>query len=430
MKLEKLAAVLGLSVLLAACGGASPDPVGDALASAPQASALRAPPIAPARAAPARAWHAPTAAEREALFTWAQGAYPDFFGGGQWSDGSTQGYIYRHYPGTGGYLAVKDDGGVWVLGPFTDDDLTFIAPLSAFACHIYPGTCAPPAPAETGPHVTSGNVHDLLAMWTSESQQGMVEHWEHDTTTGATGALIFRDRTAACSYEVHPDGNVSHTRGGTTVRYTYEGERGGTNTTGAVSARLYRYGNTADGQGITSPYVDVVRGRGLRSVSTNSTTEEWCVSPLSLEDTTLRFPLVDGRLASVAGTWTGELDSPILFDSSVALPPAIRRGASCSAAIDAVGNVTVTIAGYQLPVFSTRDTHMSQDIISTMFTGNAVLHPASTFALSWNTSGWASWLSGLEKAVFSVYAAPLNYWDSANPSFSSPAMVTCVSSRR
>lgn len=428
MNLKHVAAAFGLC-LLAACGGGSVDPVGEALVSARQASALRAPPIAPQRAGPARLWIAPTAAHIEALFTWAQRAYPDFFGGGQWSDGSTQGYSYRYYSGTGGYLAVKEDGGVWALGPFTDDELTYIAPLSSFACQMYPADCGAPAPV-TGPHVTSGNVHDLLMTWTSESQQGMVETWHRDVTTGATGELVFRDRTAACSYEIDPQGNVTYTRNGSTDRYVYEGERGGTNTTGALRARLYMHGNTADGQGITTPYVEVVKGRGLRLVSSEgSNMEQWCVSPLSLEDTTLRFPLIDGRLAGMASTWTGTLDSPTLYDSSVALPPAIKRGAACSATIDAVGSVTVTIAGYQLPVFHTRDTHMSQELISTMFTGNAVLHPESTFALSWRTSGWASWLSGLEKAVFSVYAAPLNYWDSVNPSFSSPAMVTCVASR-
>lgn len=424
--MKSVAAALGLCLLLAACGGGSIDPAGAALVSARKASSLRAPPIAPQRGAPARLWLAPTAVHMEALFTWAQGAYPDFFGG-PWTAGSTEGYTFRHY-GTGGYLAVKEDGGVWALGPFTDDELTYIAPLSSFACQMYPANCGAPAPV-TGPHVSSGNVHNLLMMWTSESQQGMIETWEHNVSTGATGALIFRDRAAACSYEVHPDGNVTYTSHGTTARYTYEGERGATDTTGALRARLYMHGNTADGQGITTPYVEVVRGHGLRSVSANSNTEEWCVSPLSLEDTTLRFPLVDGRLGPMRGTWTGELADPILFDSSVRLPPAIKRGASCSAVVDPLGNVAVSIAGYQLPAFYTYDRHMSQDRISTMFTGNAVLNPQSTFALSWNTSGWASWLSGLEVAVFSVYAAPLNYWDAASPSFTSPALVTCRAMR-
>lgn len=428
MNINHMAAAFGLCLLLAACGGGSTDPVGEALVSARQASALRAPPVSPQRAGPARLWLAPTAANMEALFTWAQQAYPEFFGGGQWSDGSTQGYTYRHYGSTGGYLAVKEDGGVWVLGPFTDDELTFIAPLSSFACQMYPVDCGAPAPAG-GPHVTAGNVHNLLMTWTSESQQGMTETWEHDVSTGATGALISRSRDTACAYEIDPEGNVTYTSHGSSVRYTYEGGHGGTDTTGALRARLYMHGNTPDGQGITSPYVEVVRGQGLRSVSENSNTEEWCVSPGSLEDTTLRFPLVDGRLANMAGTWTGELDAPILFDSSVSLPPSIRQYATCSATIDALGNVTVSIAGSRLPGFHTYDRHMSQDRISTMFTGNAVLHPESAFALSWNTSGWASWLGGREVAVFSVYAAPLSYWDAADPSFSSPAMVTCRAMR-
>lgn len=41
------------------------------------------------------------------LFNWAEFAYPGFFAGA-WTAGTYQGFTYRHYPGTGNYVAVRD----------------------------------------------------------------------------------------------------------------------------------------------------------------------------------------------------------------------------------------------------------------------------------------------------------------------------------
>jgi hypothetical protein len=68
--------------------------------------------------APAAAQTALTADE-QALLTLAERLYPALFVGGQ-APGSTQGYTYRHYAGTGVYVGFKDQRLYLLGGPFGD----------------------------------------------------------------------------------------------------------------------------------------------------------------------------------------------------------------------------------------------------------------------------------------------------------------------
>ncbi|WP_395701768.1 hypothetical protein [Aquabacterium sp.] len=88
------------------------------------------------------------------LFDWAQGHYPTLFPAGSvsfpWVDAGVH-YTLRHYPGTGNYLGVADDGGVYALGDFTANRIQGLGPLSAFACQVAPGRCVGSNPLASGP---------------------------------------------------------------------------------------------------------------------------------------------------------------------------------------------------------------------------------------------------------------------------------------
>lgn len=73
-----------------------------------------------------------------ALFNWAQGAFPQFFGG-SFREGNAGPYHYRYYFGQQAFLAVGN-GGVYVLGPLSGNQILFIAMLADFTCTVY--SCA------------------------------------------------------------------------------------------------------------------------------------------------------------------------------------------------------------------------------------------------------------------------------------------------
>ncbi|MBC7941039.1 MAG: hypothetical protein H7Z19_15005 [Chitinophagaceae bacterium] len=147
MKIEscaRLGLTFALAGALAACGGGG-DGAGDNAAPSPsQASAenlgakrLLATPMAGTQIRPAP----PTTSQ---LLDWAQTQYPTLFESGtQTALGEYQGltYEYRHYPGTGNYLGVRD-GEAYGLGPFTGDQLQGFGKVADYACHVFSVECA------------------------------------------------------------------------------------------------------------------------------------------------------------------------------------------------------------------------------------------------------------------------------------------------
>src|SRR4051812_15024358 len=96
-------------VLLASCGGGEPagTDIGAALTSAPVATARsNTQPIQPQRLS-AQPQRAQLVLTDTALFDWAQGVYPQYFGGA-FVEGNSAPYHYRYYFGQDTYLAVAN----------------------------------------------------------------------------------------------------------------------------------------------------------------------------------------------------------------------------------------------------------------------------------------------------------------------------------
>jgi hypothetical protein len=74
------------------------------------------------------------------LFDWAQQNFPQFFAG-TGTDGVAGPFSYRFYSQTSTFLAVSTDGGVYVKGPASGDQIVFIAPLTLFNCFVSPNVC-------------------------------------------------------------------------------------------------------------------------------------------------------------------------------------------------------------------------------------------------------------------------------------------------
>jgi hypothetical protein len=145
-----LAAVL----LLAACGGPSPEPAGKAFVQqiGAQAGSARQGSWVPA-AAPAQAAAAALASVgAKELFDWAEFRYPLFFSPAQTFVNVELTYEGVHYTvrsyDNGNHLGLTDDGRVWGLGPFTGGVLTqfgqlsdYVALVQADACRVYATLC-------------------------------------------------------------------------------------------------------------------------------------------------------------------------------------------------------------------------------------------------------------------------------------------------
>ena len=136
-------ALLGLLVVmtLAACG-----------ASAPQTDAPSVPVarlkgrVATDRSAsmPATAQAAASSITPDMLMDWAETAFSDLFPEHQ----STQmrpGFVFRYYPNGNSFIAVKSDGGVYVLFLDLDSQVKYIAQLADFTCQVSPSdpSCPP-----------------------------------------------------------------------------------------------------------------------------------------------------------------------------------------------------------------------------------------------------------------------------------------------
>ena len=103
----------------------------------------------------------------EALLNWAEAQYRDLFPSGPGTQRvSHEGVNYRlrHYPATGNYIGVADDGGVWGYGPFTGSVLKSFGPMSAYACLVSPRSCEP-SPVNCTTAVSTGFAGDLSATY-------------------------------------------------------------------------------------------------------------------------------------------------------------------------------------------------------------------------------------------------------------------------
>ena len=105
------------------------------------ASSLAAAAVGFAATASAQTAPAPIVPAASALLDWAEEAYPQIFPGSSRSQQAPP-YVFRHYPATGNYAGVADDG-VWLLGPVVGNGPApvRIGARADFACTVYPAQC-------------------------------------------------------------------------------------------------------------------------------------------------------------------------------------------------------------------------------------------------------------------------------------------------
>lgn len=364
---------------------------------------------------PASAHATDNPADITALFDWAQKNYSNYFPG-TYSAGNYQGYTYRYYPTTGNYMAVSN-GGVYVMGAdLTDGEILFINSLAAMLCSVYAPNCtAPTAPPSTAPYSKTGSIHTTLKSWRTAGGEylGTLSFYQHNKD-GSQGALV-NASTDACKVKIDDSGNLLSDTSpndpvlGGYISYTYEDNNGATNTDGASRLKLFL---TTKG----NSYVEMIRDGALRIIDTGSVLEMVCV--LNKAPQTSRFPTLDGRLGGYAGNWNAVAPVDIITPASWAQ----YNGKTCSAVINTAGQLTATLAGKTLPVFSTTDLNMDQSTISTMFTADPRINPNTTYALQYNTSGF--------NGQFTLYLPPLTFYDSASPSVSSDTMLACRTTKQ
>jgi hypothetical protein len=118
-----------LALLLISCGGGLSDNV----------STHGVPQVAAQRAAAS-----PQPNDIEALFHWAESAYPSYFPGPQPTQQSGID-TYRYYPATGNYIDLAGDN-IYLSGPIVDGAQAVpVGKIGDFACRVYPGSCDGPA---------------------------------------------------------------------------------------------------------------------------------------------------------------------------------------------------------------------------------------------------------------------------------------------
>jgi hypothetical protein len=131
--------LLAVSALLSGCGVSSPPE--DKVAVPVRTLSAQA-------ASQAGTTSAPVDLER--LFDWAQARYPEFFPGVALTQ-SGSGYRYRYYAASGNYAGVADADGVsvYVLGPMSQGEVSFVGKAPDFNCLVRPAGCTPAPPAQT-----------------------------------------------------------------------------------------------------------------------------------------------------------------------------------------------------------------------------------------------------------------------------------------
>ncbi len=155
LRTRTLLSALAAAALAAACGGNDAVPTA-AESMVRQISAAQ--PASPEGRKQALAL-SPATVDVDALFDWAQYKYPDLFpAAGMLKFNLTyQGVNYKiRWYTTENYLGLTDANEIWGLGPFTNNVLTPVGPLAAFAplvvadeCKVYPnnpGCGSNPAP--------------------------------------------------------------------------------------------------------------------------------------------------------------------------------------------------------------------------------------------------------------------------------------------
>lgn len=154
MKALHTLSVLSLSLLLSACGGGrepevTPQGVRD-LVSAMHSQGTSA--------GPNRRAQAQSAIGAKELLDWAEYRYAESFPKGPASislDYQGVTYTVRAYP-NGNYLGVTEDGGIYGLGPFTNNNLRgfgriadYASQIQADSCYVYPTNCPTNPPNNT-----------------------------------------------------------------------------------------------------------------------------------------------------------------------------------------------------------------------------------------------------------------------------------------
>jgi hypothetical protein len=103
----------------------------------------------------------------ELLLDWAERSYADLFPKGPVTQRLAAGgvtYTVRYYPGTGNYVGITDDGGVWGYGPFTGNKLQSYGQMAEYTCLVSPRLCeAPPTVCKT--EIATGFTGDLNATY-------------------------------------------------------------------------------------------------------------------------------------------------------------------------------------------------------------------------------------------------------------------------
>jgi endo-alpha-1,4-polygalactosaminidase (GH114 family) len=66
------------------------------------------------------------------LFAFAQASFPSLFGGTP-VQGTMQQYSFAYYPASGNFLAMDQSSGIWVLGPYTGNNLLFVGVAAQFS---------------------------------------------------------------------------------------------------------------------------------------------------------------------------------------------------------------------------------------------------------------------------------------------------------
>lgn len=74
------------------------------------------------------------------LMDWAETAIPDVFPGHS-ATVTRAGFVFRYYAKTNNFVAVADDGGVYVLFLNTSVQVKYVAPIADFTCLVAPTSC-------------------------------------------------------------------------------------------------------------------------------------------------------------------------------------------------------------------------------------------------------------------------------------------------
>jgi hypothetical protein len=93
---------------------------------------------------------APPTLDTATLLNWAPAAYPQYFNGASTdASAAVDGYgtfAYRYWPATGNYVGVLPDGGVYVFGPVSANQVSQVGTLQSLTCAIYDcGDCSGPS---------------------------------------------------------------------------------------------------------------------------------------------------------------------------------------------------------------------------------------------------------------------------------------------